>query len=879
MFAAPLALLALALLPPLYLILRLIPPPARRLRFPPIALLQNLPLTQTSAVRLPLWLLLLRLGTAALLIIGFAGPTLRPPALLPGAGPVLLVIDNSWAAAGIWPDMMETATTLSAAAARQHRAVAILTTAPARTLAPEPAPVMDAAAAAQRLAALSPEPWPADRAAAAAALRAAPETTRIYLADGITDGAGFPAFLAALHPSRNYAPLGPPALLGSVTLAAGGTLRVTAITNPRNLAVQALSAGGGVIALAPFDAHGAASVTLPRPIANGIAKFVLSGPATAGGTLLTDTATRATLAGLVTAGASADTPYLGTLYYLRRALPAGTDIRTGTLRQLADAHTGLIFLADTPLDAQNLAIAQNVLAAGGTLIRFAGPLTAAAPDALNADPLLAGDRRLGGALSWTTPESLAPMPAAGPLAGLPADPAIRVARQILVDPLAVDPATIWASLRDGTPLIIGRSFGQGTLVNILTTANTSWSNLSLSVLFPAILARLASLAHGATPNATTAWSLQQELDAFGTLQPPAAAASISPAALENARASPATPPGLYVRTGDAGGATIALNLGFHVPPPVPSALPDRTPYGGLAAPRSLGPDLITLAALLLALDLALSLRLRGSLRRRGTRAILPALFLLLLPAPPATAQTSSQSAALQTELGYLETGDQASDQITADALAYLSAMVSARTSVQLGPPAGLNPATDDLSLYPLLYWRLPAGTPAPSPAACTALLNYMQHGGLLVIDTPGGTPAAAGSGAGFDPDAATSLARATACLSLPPLEPLATANVLARSFYIIRGFPGRFTGAPVLIATPAARDADGVTPVIIGENDWAGAWARDATGAPEQTPLPDGEDQRVIADRFGINLVIYALTGSYKADQNTAPAFLDRLGQ
>jgi hypothetical protein len=121
------------------------------------------------------------------------------------------------------------------------------------------------------------------------------------------------------------------------------------------------------------------------------------------------------------------------------------------------------------------------------------------------------------------------------------------------------------------------------------------------------------------------------------------------------------------------------------------------------------------------------------------------------------------------------------------------------------------------------------------------------------------------------------LSRVTACLDLPPMEPLTTANAIAHSFYILPSFAGKFVGDPVLIANAAARDADGVTPVVIGQNDWAGAWARDANGDAEQTPLPGGEDQRVIADRFGTNLVIYALTGDYKSDQSRLPAFLDAM--
>jgi hypothetical protein len=191
----------------------------------------------------------------------------------------------------------------------------------------------------------------------------------------------------------------------------------------------------------------------------------------------------------------------------------------------------------------------------------------------------------------------------------------------------------------------------------------------------------------------------------------------------------------------------------------------------------------------------------------------------------------------------------------------------------------VTPGKDDLSLYPLIYWPLLPDAAPPTPAACAALTSYMQHGGLLVIDTEGGDADAQGSGAGFSPGAGETLRQSTACLNLPPLQPLTADNVLAHCFYIVQDFPGLFDGAPVLVATAAARDADGVTPVIIGQNDWVGAWARDASGNPEQTPIPGGDDQRLLADWFGTNLVIYALTGSYKADQANLPGLLDRLGQ
>jgi hypothetical protein len=472
--------------------------------------------------------------------------------------------------------------------------------------------------------------------------------------------------------------------------------------------------------------------------------------------------------------------------------------------------------------------------------------------------LLAGDRRLGGALSWTTPEKLAPFPATSPFATMPRASDITISRQALADPATLDPTTIWASLADGTPLILGKPMGGGMLVNILTTANSDWSNFPLSGQFPEILARLTKLGHQTPTTQTAQLPLQSELTAFGTLTPPIAPASLIPTQIATTAISPAHPPGLY----GTGANTIAFNLGPHIQAPQTASLQTST-LTGAAPPHQFGAPLITAAILLLCLDLLISLLLRGLLRRPGFS------LLLLLCLLPLTANA-------QTRLGYILTGDAATDQISADGLTAISAAVSAKSSAQLGAPSGLNPANDDLSPYPLIYWPLLANS-APSPAACDALTSYMSHGGLLVIDSQGGDADAQGSGAGFAPGAGTALARASACLALPPLEPLTPSNVLAHCFFILNNFSGRFTGAPLLIATAAARDADDVTPIIITANDLAGAWARDATGAPEQNPMPGGEAQREQATRFGINLVIYALTGSYKADQNSVAAELNKL--
>jgi hypothetical protein len=866
-FAAPLALLGLAALPALYFLLRLYPPQTRRIKFPPLVLLRDLAPGPRTPQRIPLWLLLLRLLATALIIFGMAGPALHPPKALPGNRPILIVIDNGWASAADWPARIATVNRLLAAAGTGHN-IEILATAPgAESAPPHIEGFMTSAQAGQVIATLQPRPWPVNRIQAEAVLQTVPaSTTRLYIADGITDGPGFPAFLKALHPDGVFTSGIMPALLSPATLNADGSLNVHLLSGPASGAILAQDANGDTLARAMIDQRGQAKIQLPLPLANKISALRLDGPASAGAVALLDDSSRAVIAGLAATGNNAETPFLGPLYFIRRGLATGSQITTGPLGTLVADKVSLIILADTPLSQAEQDIAQNFIANGGVLIRFAGPLTASAPDSLYPSPLLQGERRLGGALSWSVPLHLAAFPPNAPLAGLSLDNNATVSRQILADPTRLDPATVWASLSDGTPLVLGKHIGNGYLVSILTTANTDWSNLALSGLFPELMNRLTGLGRGTAPDLKHALPLKFMLSAYGIVSSANGTASIIPGALSETTISPDHPPGIY----GAGGADIALNLGGHIPVPVAAVLPNAATLAGNAPELNLGGPLLAAGLLLLILDLAISMALRGLLKFA---------FLILLASVAATPAAKADDATLQTELGYIITNDPATDQTSADGLGYLSAYVSAHTSAQLGNPAGLNPATDDLNLYPLIYWPVSPSTPALAPAACTALTSYMAHGGLLLIDTQGSDAGTPGSGAGFAPGAATALARATACLNLPPLEPLTPANILTHCFYIVRDFPGRFTGAPVMVATAPARDADGVTPIIIGANDWAGAWARDSSGDPEQTPIPDGEDQRLIADRFGTNLVIYALTGSYKADQASAPILLDRLGQ
>ena len=114
-------------------------------------------------------------------------------------------------------------------------------------------------------------------------------------------------------------------------------------------------------------------------------------------------------------------------------------------------------------------------------------------------------------------------------------------------------------------------------------------------------------------------------------------------------------------------------------------------------------------------------------------------------------------------------------------------------------------------------------------------------------------------------------------LNPPALVPVPDGHALRQAFYLISSFPGRWDGDDVWVESYEGDVNDGVSSLIIGGHDWARAWALSPSGNPLFPLVPGGEPQREMAFRFGVNLVMYALTGNYKADQVHIPSILGRL--
>ncbi len=120
-FAAPAVLAALVGLIGLYFLLRVTPPSPRQAIFPPLRLLIGLNPTETTPARTPWPILALRLAIGALIILAMAEPLWNSLAALSGSGPLLVLIDDGFAAAPDWDKQIDFARERAAAAARSVR--------------------------------------------------------------------------------------------------------------------------------------------------------------------------------------------------------------------------------------------------------------------------------------------------------------------------------------------------------------------------------------------------------------------------------------------------------------------------------------------------------------------------------------------------------------------------------------------------------------------------------------------------------------------------------------------------------------------------------------------------------------------------------------
>ena len=920
-------------LPVLWWLLRAIPPLPKTQVFGGVRLLLGLEDEDRQSDKTPWWLLLLRIAAIAAAFIGFSQPVLNlEERLARQSGPLLVVFDQGWASAPDWTDRMTAARTILEEAAQADRPVLVATLADGALT-----PMVSAGEAQAIVQSLAPRPWPARPASVTEALASLDETPTetVWFHDGLAqdltqDLLGTVSDFGPLRLVGPVAPayaLTPPRLVdgrleADVLRAVGGEESVDVITF-----VEA--EGGGErrydVSSAVFgadDESATVQLRVPPERIGAVTRIQVASRPSAGGAALADGAIRRVKTGIVALASDATvTTLVSPTHYVEKALVPWADSTLGGLMDLLETEpSALISIDQGDISDEDRTALTEWVEAGGLLVRFAGPRLAASIGAQgfgmarNDDPLLPvrlrrGGRVLGGALAWSTPRTLGPFDPDGPFRGLTPPVEVDVRSQVLAEPSPDLDGKVWATLDDGTPLVTASRLGDGYVVLFHVSSDAEWSSLPLSGLFVDMLGRLMTLAPGKAseiPDAEdlvdTVWRADTLMDATGN--PTTLSGAGDPVIGEiiaTGEVGPRLPPGIYIRAdggaraaGEANALVVNVTAEGDILQPFPPA-----PAGavletlGAEPPMRYGPWLIAMAALLALADVIATLFVSGRLARpkRLTAAAVGALVLLGVPEAPMAEERpdlplGAVSATAETTLGYVITGDARTDEKSERGVTGLGAALTRLTAIEPGPPVGVRPGEDALSFYAVLYWPL-SGATIPDPSALAALSEYIRTGGMLIIDTQNGA-------SGFGGASAVQMRQIARALNLPPLAPVDQTHVLTRTFYLLNSFPGRWRGDRVWVEAPSDRAGaapeasgipqfdrvdDNVSPVIVGSADWAAAWAIDARGQPMFPVGRPGDRQREMAYRFGVNAVMYALTGNYKSDQVHAPAVLQRLGQ
>jgi hypothetical protein len=894
-FAAPWALVALIALPALWMLLRATPPAPRTVVFAPIRLLQRLARTPETPQTTPWWLIVLRLFMAALIILALAQPVWRPDTSANTDAPLLVVVDDGWAAAHDWPQIQAAVRGRLEGARADGRQAALVFTATDPRFAETPR-FTNAGTALAGIDAHQPQSWAPDRTAAASRVAdaliqpGAPSTVDgLWFSDGVA-GEGDTDLSRAINAAGSLRLILPeeaslPLALTQLEASTDGfvaTIKRPAAAGARTLSVTAYANDGRAVARAdgafePDATELALEARLPLDLRNRITRIEIDGASSAGAVHLTGDRWRRPRVGVLSPEGGRDgQPLLSDLHYVREALGPSAELVIGELEEvLATEPAALILVDSAPVGAPEL---REFVDGGGLIIRFAGQRLAANRDDLLPTPLREGGRLFGGALAWDEPQGLSEFADDSPFAGLAIPAEADVNRQVLAEPGPALDDRVWARLDDGTPLVTAARRGEGWLVLFHVTASPDWSSLPLSGLFPAMLDRTLALADSGRAPAPSggAWTLDQYLTGRGALTAaPATAEPVPSEAFARATPGPATPPGLW--TLGASGAALNAVGPDNALEPISRNLPGAVieARGATLDLRFAGPLLAT-ALLLLALDVLIALMLSGRLPqlKRAAPVIALTLGLVGLGTGELHAQTPLEiDSALEVRLAYVATGDASIDRMSEAGLFGVARESTRRSAVEPGAPARVDIEQDEILFYPLLYWPITMDAPELSDAAAAKVSAYLQSGGLIVFDTR--------DGGGFSLRGAPhpGLARTLDAIDIPPLQRVPADHVIGRTFYLLDDYPGRYPGGEVWVEADDQGSArDGVSGVVIGSADWAAAWAMDENGRP-LGPVEGGEFQRELAIRFGVNLAMYALTGNYKADQVHVPAILERLGQ
>lgn len=199
-------------------------------------------------------------------------------------------------------------------------------------------------------------------------------------------------------------------------------------------------------------------------------------------------------------------------------------------------------------------------------------------------------------------------------------------------------------------------------------------------------------------------------------------------------------------------------------------------------------------------------------------------------------------------IAYVRSPSEDINNVIALGLENLARALREKTSVEPAGVVALGPQDIEqgmMPLFPFIYWPVTKSPNQLSEAHLAKVRDYIRTGGVILFDIRDPDPAR---------DFSTTLTERVGDMGLGALAPSDGDSVLAAVFYRMQDLPGSRNG-PIAINGGNGQ----VTTVIAGANNWAYAWAGVTAGRNSSAWRE--------AIRSGINMVVYAMTGSFKADR------------
>ena len=898
-FLYPAMLAGLMVLPIVWLLIRSAPRAPKQITFPAARLLRGLKSQRRDVQRAPIWQTILRCLILTLLIVAAARPVMNRNEFSQNNGAILIIVDNGWSSAPEWSQYRSALDQIINKARFDLQSVYIARTAPEAAGAttwklPDIVGPLSPRGAQDLIGRLQPRPWAADYFALSDLISNQQEmNTTIGSVLWLSDQMANPGKSELAEELLQIAPITviEPTINDRIavrSLIRSRTGLIATLSHNRGdtaRTINLLARGERGSVLLRHNAEIAAdteqtelTVLLPSDIANAIQTVGIEGRESAATVFQTGARWQQRRVGVIVSSGDSPAVLSDRYFFLDRALSPYAEVIYQPLGKLLEQKVDVL-VATGPISGlgsqhKNL---ERWVNDGGMLVRFAGDSSTEIGNEFLPVTLRLGNRDFGGSMSWEKPKRLLDFPETSPFFGITIPPEITITRQLLAEPDPDILSKTWARLTDGTPLITSSAQNAGRLVLFHVTPWADWSNLPMSGLFVELWQRILPLASPSNPNSgelQTSLPPQSVLDGFGQAHQPDA--MILPLRAPLATPTPRHPPGIYGENGQA----VALNLG----PFLGSLANDVTWPSGIDKRKITDHNQIDLAALCLIGALLLLLvdgltllavhhvSLRRNRQSNAATSTLIALAMLgtstitvLLSSTTDGNAATLQEAALSPRLAYFETGVAPVDRLSQAGMAGLTEILRRRSAADLSSVDGVNPETDELSFYPLIYWPLVDGQKPFSERARDRLNKYLENGGMILIDSRDREVEPA------------RLRRLLAGLEIPILDRAPSDHIVFRSFYLLDHAYGRFSAPIWLDARPDQR-LDGVASVLFGGNDWASAWML-PEGREEMRAEDISPRQREMAFRFGVNLVMYALTGSYKGDQVHLPAILERLGR